>query len=361
MKQHLYFQFYDVSVGINISDVCFQPIIDLLVNDFIFFYTPGRQPESWAQIQIEVGPSSMGTGPSEVGVPIFKTRMCSVYGLGKKRICKYRRGSTVTSCRNKNQRTFHISGSLEHIEELYEVAYLALLSAVGEELDLLGYHRIHALGIQYLQTSSLLLLPSGGGKSSMASLLLKRDGFSLFSDEMPLLRNGMIYPFPIRIALRPNISEALFLDLKQCRMFRRTVFPEKLLFPVDLSRIASTSPVGFLLVGVLGASAARMETSGSIWKIPQVVLSMVMGLGLCQMAEHMLRVDNVIRIIRIAFSRLREGIWLVTRSERIVFAVSSNAFENTSVLEDFMINSKSSTPRFLSKSRSISSNYELQS
>jgi hypothetical protein len=55
---------------------------------------------------------------------------------------------------------------------LYEAAYLYLLSRIGEHLDRQGLHRIHALGVAVQGRAVLVLLPMGGGKSTLGLHLL---------------------------------------------------------------------------------------------------------------------------------------------------------------------------------------------
>ena len=60
----------------------------------------------------------------------------------------------------------------EDIELAHEIAYLTILSRVSEALEKKRLHRIHGLGIESAGKGTIVLLPSGGGKSTMALSLL---------------------------------------------------------------------------------------------------------------------------------------------------------------------------------------------
>src|SRR5262249_11546309 len=88
---------------------------------------------------------------------------------------------------------------------LHEIAYLFILSTGGDHLDRHGLHRVHALGVSYQNKGILLLLPSGGGKSTMALKVLRRPGFLLLGEDTPLIdRQGRVLPFPLRLGVRPG-------------------------------------------------------------------------------------------------------------------------------------------------------------
>ena len=62
---------------------------------------------------------------------------------------------------------------------LREMAYLYLLSTVGQHLDSLALHRIHALGVAHRDRGILLLLLQGAEKSTMSPRVLGQGDFTL--------------------------------------------------------------------------------------------------------------------------------------------------------------------------------------
>jgi hypothetical protein len=197
----------------------------------------------------------------------------------------------------KNFRRFVVFG--ESVNSVYEVIYIAMLSAVGEELDVLGYHRIHALGFHFEGEASLLPLKSGGGKSSIAALMLGDSRHQIYSDEIPLVKGRKIYPFPIRIALRPEIAKALgFVGL---RSFERILFEKKQLLEIPNSRVARAMDLNRIFFQSPSLFYAKFML---VWNI-------VLGSGTPQMAEHMLRLPNVPRLMAIAVRRLVVAVGLI--------------------------------------------------
>ncbi|MGZ6480572.1 MAG: hypothetical protein ACXWQE_14775, partial [Bdellovibrionales bacterium] len=177
-----------------------------LERDFAAF---GRGGE--ANIQIEIcAQTPVQTGAANFPLPVFQTSVLKVCGWFNHRVCIYS-GDVVAEARSsRGRRLFWISGQDRNL--VREVTYKFLLSAIGEALDIKGLHRVHAFGFKHADRTGLLLAPSGRGKSALASLLcLKERGFSLFSDESPLLRrrSAELLPFPTRISIAPEVAEAL--------------------------------------------------------------------------------------------------------------------------------------------------------
>src|SRR5204862_3607034 len=95
-------------------------------------------------------------------------------------------------------------------ELVHEIAYLFFLSTVGQYLDQRRLHRVHALGVSYRGRGILLLLPSGGGKSTMALKLLSHPGVLLLGEETLLIdRQVRILTFPLRLCVGIGSQEGM--------------------------------------------------------------------------------------------------------------------------------------------------------
>src|SRR2546427_6481637 len=173
---------------------------------------------------------------------------------------------------------------------VHEIVYLFILSTVGQYLDTRGIHRVHALGVSYRQQGILLLLPSGGGKSTMALSLLREPGFFLLSEDTPLIdRRGYMLPFPLRLGVRPEQRTGI--PPQHLRTVRRMEFDPKTLIDIEYFQDCLGQPVEprFLFIGErnLGEVSeivplARHRALKALFK------DMVVGLGIYQGLEFLL-------------------------------------------------------------------------
>jgi hypothetical protein len=260
---------------------------------------------------------------------LFKTRMCNAYRILGGRLCDYGGGSQVFAHDPGpgGYRAFEVHAGVA--DELYEIAYVALLSAVGEALDRLGFHRVHALGIE---PGVLAVLPQGGGKSAMAALLTGSGARRVHSDEIPLIKNGRIHPFPLRLALRPQVANGL--QLTDGRLFKRKIFDDKILFPLRADQTAPAAEIRAILIGRRHLSGIPKVYRASRWRVfAGLMHSLVVGMGVPQMREFMLRPTPA--LLAIFFSRLRQAAGLALRTPGFIFEVSDDAHLNAEALSEF--------------------------
>lgn len=183
--------------------------------------------------------------------------------------------------------SFHLS-SLDH-DLLYEAAYLFLLSQSGEALDRVHLHRIHALGVSVNGRAALVLLPMGGGKSTLGSALLEHPEVQILSDDSPLVdRQGNLYAFPLRIGLLPDAVSRIPPD--QLRTIQRMEFGPKLLvnYKYFAPRVAATANPGLVLLGERSLDSdctLRPASLASSWKA--VTANCIVGMGLFQGMEFL--------------------------------------------------------------------------
>lgn len=131
-----------------------------------------------------------------------------------------------------------------------EAVYLFLLSRIGRHLDRRGLARLHALAVSSPTAALALLLPSGGGKSTIALRALRDPAVRLLSEESPLLdRRGRLHPFPLRLGLGERAAAEV---------------------PYPVRRVERMEHPPQLLVDV-GAYAARVERS------PRALTDLVIG------------------------------------------------------------------------------------
>jgi hypothetical protein len=188
------------------------------------------------------------------------------------------------------------SGSLrvqgEDAQLVHEAVYLFLLSRIGEHLDARGLPRLHALGLSGSRGAVAIMLPSGGGKSTLALQALQADGVKILSEDAPLLdRQGLLHPFPLRIGV--NALDADLLPPGAVRRIERMEFHPKLVLELTafLDRIEpSPKPLRHIVLGrrSLGRTA-RLERIGRVDAVGPLLRECVVGVGIYQGMEFVLQ------------------------------------------------------------------------
>lgn len=202
-------------------------------------------------------------------------------------------------------------------DALYEVASMVAQSFLGEQFDKRGWHRLHALGIVVGREASLLMGPSGRGKSTLAWHFLGNTRVKLLGDDLPWIhRSGEVRGFPQRIALRcpPPVPREFV------RIVRRECYGSKYVLSRRFfeDRIASVSPVRHLILlsKGLGNGPARCHRISRVSLILPLLKWLVVGFETPQIWQLYLRgsVFAVLRGIRTVFSRLHTALALLVNS-----------------------------------------------
>ncbi|MGH2956790.1 MAG: hypothetical protein ACRDL6_07335 [Solirubrobacterales bacterium] len=175
---------------------------------------------------------------------------------------------------------------------LHQAGYLFLLSRLGEHLDARGLPRLHGLGLAGADGGVVTLLPSGGGKTSLALEALRSSGVKLISEDSPLIdRRGRLHPLPLRIGIHPD--EAARVGEQDLRRIDRMEFGPKLAIEVSSfrDRIATEPvPLRHLVIG-----QRRLGTEARLEQVPRRVAigplfrEAVVGVGLYQGMEFVLQ------------------------------------------------------------------------
>jgi hypothetical protein len=223
---------------------------------------------------------------------------------------------------------------------LHEIAYLFFLSTVGEHLDSRHLHRIHGLGLSYNAHGVLLLLPSGGGKSTMALDLLRRPGYLLLGEDTPLIdRRGWMVPFPLRLGLRADATTDI--PAKFLRTMERMEFEPKMLIDLDYfeGRLGREVPCEVLIVGT-----RYLGNDSEIVPLPRrravrsLVTNMVVGIGVYQGLEFLLErsVSEIAGKAGLAASRSRNAMRLLRQAGTYEFRMGRDVHQNAETLATFI-------------------------
>lgn len=223
---------------------------------------------------------------------------------------------------------------------LHEIAYLFVLSTVGQYLDSQHIHRLHALGVTYRDKGVLLLLPSGGGKSTMALELMRQPGFMLLGEDTPLIdRRGRVLPFPLRVGVRPEQNPDI--PPEYLRTVDRMEFDPKTLIDIDYfkDRIAGPADAGFIMVGERNLGEVSEIVPLSRPKALKAMLKyMIVGLGVYQGLEFLLErgMGDLLGKGTVVASRLYNSVALLSRAPAYRFVLGRDKSRNTQTLIKFL-------------------------
>ena len=289
-------------------------VLDQLLLDFAWFRAePGGPPD--VEVEVERRPPDFGAfGPLEAS---FVTPRNVVYQQGGLTVIDYfgRALSVLDRARGK----LTIQGEDEHL--VHEAAYLFLLSRIGEHLDRIGLPRLHALGLATPGGAVAVMLPSGGGKSTLALRAIEADGVGLLSEDSPLMdRQGRLHPFPLRIGVNEASADGLPAD--KLRRLERMEFHPKLALEVEAFAdriVAEPQPrrppggrAGARWGPTAGSSSCRAEPPSDT-----LLREAVVGVGLYQGMEFVLQ--------RGAVDTLRQARPAAVRSAACAAAASPRA------------------------------------
>ena len=256
--------------------------VEALRLDFAWFQTNGLDGAPDVEVLIERAPPDYGAF-GDVAAS-FVTPRNVVYQQGDTTIVDY--FGRALGVLDRGRGRLRIQGEDEHL--VHEAAYLFCLSRIGEHLDARRLTRVHALGLAGAQGAVAVMLPAGGGKSTLALRALAEDGVKLLAEDTPLLDfGGRLHPFPLRVSV--NAVDAERLPAGAVRRIERMEFHPKL--ALDLERFrdrigARPQPLAHLVVGrrTLGAQG-RLEPLRKSAALGPLLREAVVGLGVYQGME----------------------------------------------------------------------------
>ena len=271
-----------VAVGGDWPDV-----VEQVRRDFAWFERPAADgPVVDVEVAIERRqPDFEALGD---GVASFVTPRNVVYQDGGRTIVDY--FGRAVSVLDRPTGRLVVQGEEEHL--VHEAVYHFLLSRIGEHLEARGLTRLHALGLSGNQGAVAVMLPSGGGKSTLALRALREEGVRLLSEDSPLIdRRGRAHPFPLRIAVNP--TDAATLPEASVRRMERMEFHPKLVLDLEafMDRVESEpQPLRHLVIGrrSLG-SRASLEPVPRRSAVATLVREAIVGVGIYQGMEFVLQ------------------------------------------------------------------------
>jgi hypothetical protein len=277
------FEVHGLAVGVS-GD--WPEVLENLRLDFVWFERQNARSAPDVVVEIERRPPDLDRF-GEVAAS-FVTPRNVVYERDGLTIVDY--FGKAVSVLDRASGRLQVQGEDEHL--VHEAAYHFLLSRIGEHLESRGFTRLHALALVGGQGAVAVMLPSGGGKSTLALRALRANGVRLLSEDSPLIdRRGRLHPFPLRIGI--NATDADRLPPGSVRRLERMEFHPKL--ALDLSAFAdrvepAPRPLRHLVIGrrSLGREA-RLERVRRPAAVGPLLREAVVGVGIYQGMEFILQ------------------------------------------------------------------------
>lgn len=328
----LYFHFHGLSVQVSSENVA---LLDHVRRDFSAFWVeqPVRPPRFHLKLKVQA--------PDYAGLPPLRAsfvtpRNVCYQGQDLQILDYFGRGVLLHRRRQGDIEVW--AGELDLTRE---IAYLFLLSQAGQHFDHRGLIRIHALGLEHQGQAALLLLPSGGGKSTMALQALRGGPLKVISEDSPLIdRAGRVHPFPLCPGIKGGPDPSFPLEAQ--RTVERMEFDPKTLIDLDVfgdqwSR--QPVPARWLLVGQrsLGEECC-LEPLSRLSAARALLTNMVVGVGLYQGLEFLLERSHLDLLQRLGSlsGRLMPALALLRNCQRKRFVLGRNRQLNQSTLIDFL-------------------------
>jgi hypothetical protein len=276
-------------------------VIEEVRRDFAWFAAGG---EVAGAVSVRVERRRPDYTPFEKVEASFATPRNVVYNSNGRSAIDY--FGSALSVYDRGAGTLLVQGEDLHL--VHEAIYHFLLSVVGEHLDSIAMPRLHALGVAGRKGALALLLPSGGGKSTLALHALRDGDVRLISEDSPLLdRRGFLHPFPLRVGVNPH--QAAELPSNNVRRIERMEFDPKLLLDLDSFRERiepRPQPLRHLVIGSRSLSEApQLAPLPKRAALRTLMREVVVGVGLYQGMEFVLQrgMGDLLGQVRPAFVR----------------------------------------------------------
>jgi hypothetical protein len=329
-----YLDFYGCVVKVVGSD---QGCMENVRRDFSNFICsqPPAEPRS---VTVRLNRESPPPTPAKAR-RVFRTRQAVCYGHERIRYVDYPGRALVRYDFDSEEAVvFSLDDGL-----LHEIGYLIILSRVGELLDKEGIHRIHGLAVSMGGSATICLLPTGGGKTTLALELVKEADCVLLSDEIAAIDQQLrVLPFPLRIGVRAAESIPPDTPARYLRPYRTISFGSKTL--IDLEHFAekiARKPAALEMV-LLGerstAGPPGFRRASKLMALYQVLRHITLAYQLPRTRAYILRFEKgYMRTLPTIFlSRILTGLKITRSVECYRFTMTEDSRGNATTLATFM-------------------------
>lgn len=219
---------------------------------------------------------------------------------------------------NLQTQSAHIASS--DIHRAQEVAYLLILSRMGKQMELAGYHKIHAMAFAKSGHFFCVSMDSGGGKSTLLQSLLADDlDLEILSDDCPVVsHDGHIRSFPLRLGLSP--LSPWFNHPNQYELHRKRYGVKRLL---DIKHVPHALPgqkaqkYTLIFAHRSQSQTPKLESMSKMMGLIFLIKPFFIGVGLPIIFEYFWEPgfkDFLIKM-KIAILRLKAGFALIKKAQ----------------------------------------------
>lgn len=328
-----HFDIYGVVV--RIESRC-DPVVESIAHDFRYFATTGSAaPDIDLTFHRGIPPWEdipLGT------IALFRTTNNTTYRVGQKRYVDHH-GRALTVYDFTADRGDVYS---ENTQYLHEIAYLLVLSRVGDLLDRKGLRRVHALALSIEQRAVMLLAGSGCGKTSLGLEMMKCPDVKWLSDEIPILdREGRVRPFPLPPRLTQGANFPWPPPPVRVIPISRTKKPPKAILDIDrvLPRVDDARPLAAVLhCRRRGGSIPGIRRIGFLRNFAYLFHNGVMGADFPQTKAYFLRLrpTDLARRLFIVLGRCRAMLRTAYRVRGYRFEMGDDLERNAEILRDHL-------------------------
>lgn len=216
---------------------------------------------------------------------------------------------------------------------LYEIFYLAFESLVGESLEKKGYTRIHCLALEKDGKASILMLPPGGGKTTLALKFLKHPTIKVLTEDILLYKKGKFYGLNFRWGVREKSQSK-----SPCRLMERREEHNKYLMDTESLSLAREAGYGNLFVGTrIIADTCTIKPVSKLFMFYRMFKPMVLGLELQQSLAYFLLggLEDFIFKAKLVLKRLADILKISFHSQGYEIFLGNNVEKNYEVLIKF--------------------------
>jgi hypothetical protein len=218
-------------------------------------------------------------------------------------------------------------------DRLYEIFRLSFDSLLGEELDRRGLHRIHCLGLEKGGFGTVILMPPGAGKSTLALKFLNAEGIGVLAEDIALYDQKNLLGLHFRWGVRGDPGE------HEGRLMRRIGRQDKNLISTKGMKLPTQARPRAVILGLRTMSrGSSIRRVGRIRMAMPLFKSMVLGLELQQSLAYFL-----LRNYKDGFSKAGTGlsrlgalISLLAHSKTYEFSMGYDVERNFRTLKEFM-------------------------